>query len=175
MELRPDLFAALDKPEQFHLVYQPIFDLERLSVVGVEALLRWRHPTRGVLDPDVFIGLAEDKRHRPDRRMGDERSLSPGPPLADPVPAQLAAFVNLSARQLQDPGIAAHVQHALQDSGLDPAHLVLEITESATIRDPEAGIHRLHQVKALGVRLAMDDFGTGYSSRTYFQRRRLTR
>jgi len=168
IHLETDLAQALTA-DQFFLVYQPMVDLQSEQIVGVEALLRWRHPTSGVIGPDSFIPIAEDNGLIvPIGRWALAQAC-----------AQAAAWhqrghrlnmsVNLSARQLERPEFAAEVQGVLASSGLDPATLTLEITETALMRDPDVTASVLIDLKALGVRIAVDDFGTGYSSLAYLR------
>ncbi len=167
LELRADLQQAL-AGGQLELYYQPVVRLADGSVSGLEALLRWHHPTRGMVGPDVFIPLAEETGliveigrwvlHEGCRRAVEIQAASGTP---------LTMAVNLSVKQLQDAAIVADVRAALAESGLDPAKLTLEITESVMMTDPSGAVQRLHELKALGLRLAMDDFGTGYSSLSY--------
>jgi len=168
LELEMDLRSALENDELF-VLYQPIFDLEHESIAAVEALLRWRHPTRGVVAPDAFIPIAEDtglivpigrwvlieacEQAGRWHRLGNPLGMS----------------VNISGRQLERDDLGDHVQEALAMSGLPPSFLTLEITESTLMRDTEATIRRLRFLKDLGVRLAVDDFGTGYSSLAYLR------
>jgi diguanylate cyclase (GGDEF)-like protein/PAS domain S-box-containing protein len=168
------LRSALERDE-LRVFYQPIFALPEVRPAGVEALVRWQHPTRGLLPPSEFIEVAEDSglivplgawvlaescrqvvewnRERPD---DDALSLS----------------VNLSARQLGEPGLVETVRTTLLGAGIDPTQvdIWLEVTETLVLRDPEAAAARLTELRALGVRLAIDDFGTGYSSLSYLRR-----
>jgi diguanylate cyclase (GGDEF)-like protein len=168
IHLEMDLADALDAG-QFFLVYQPMLDLESERVVGVEALLRWRHPTSGVIPPDAFIPIAEDNGLIvPIGRWVLERAC-----------AQSAAWrrqgyplnisVNVSARQLERGEFVEEVRAALSDTALDPAALTLEITETALMRNPDDTACLLAELKALDVRIAVDDFGTGYSSLAYLR------
>jgi diguanylate cyclase (GGDEF)-like protein/PAS domain S-box-containing protein len=174
LELRTDLQRAL-ATEQLELHYQPVVRLSDGGVTGLEALLRWRHPERGLIAPDQFIPLAEEtglivpigrwvlrEGCRQARRI--LRELQP----ADGEAPTMA--INLSLKQLQHSDIVADVTEALEDSGLDPSMLVLEITESVLMADTDLAVERLMELKALGVRLALDDFGTGYSSLSYLSR-----
>ncbi len=155
--------------EQFFLLYQPMLDLENEQVVGVEALLRWRHPTGGVIAPDVFVPLAE----------GNGSIVPIGRWVLEEACSQAAAWrrkghllnisVNVSARQLERKEFIEEVCLALHDSGLDPATLTLEITETVLMRNPQETACLLTELKALGVRVAVDDFGTGYSSLAYLR------
>ncbi|MGZ4331968.1 MAG: putative bifunctional diguanylate cyclase/phosphodiesterase [Solirubrobacteraceae bacterium] len=168
LTLKMDLADALESDE-LYLVYQPTFDLRSERPTGFEALLRWRHPKRGVIGPDVFIPIAEETGlivpigrwvlHEACRQAARWRGEG----------HQLGISVNVSGRQLDNDGLIDDVRDALQDNGLDAAALTLEITETALMRDADASAHRLGALKALGVRLAIDDFGTGYSSLAYLR------
>ena len=168
IHLEMDLGDALGA-DQFFLVYQPMLDLESERVVGVEALLRWRHPTSGTIAPDVFIPIAED----------NGLIVPIGRWVLDQACAQGAAWrrqghglnisINVSARQLERAEFVEEVRLALGDSGLEPAALTLEITETVLMRKPDATAHLLAELKGLGVRIAVDDFGTGYSSLAYLR------
>jgi EAL domain-containing protein (putative c-di-GMP-specific phosphodiesterase class I) len=169
LELRADLQRAMTGG-QLELHYQPVVKLSDGSVSGVEALLRWRHPERGLVGPDQFIPLAEEMGlivpiGRWVLREGCRQASLLHRQLADQPP--LSMSINLSVKQLQHSDIVADVRDALEESGLDPSCLVLEITESVMIADTDLAVQRLDELKALGVRLAMDDFGTGYSSLSY--------
>jgi diguanylate cyclase (GGDEF)-like protein len=168
-DLEADLQRVLER-EQLVLHYQPIVALGNRAIVGVEALVRWRHPTRGLVWPEAFIPLAEETQLMGDlgrwilteacREVAGWRALRP-----------LRLSVNLSAAQLvSSETLAADVTAALAESGLSPGALVLEITETALMRDVTETISSLRALKALGVLLAVDDFGTGYSSLDYLRR-----
>jgi diguanylate cyclase (GGDEF)-like protein len=169
LELEGDLGAAL-REEQLFLHYQPIFDLSRHEAIGVEALVRWRHPARGVVEPDEFIPLSEESG----------LILSIGRWVLGEACRQAARwharghlisiFVNVSAQQLSREGFAGDVRRALESSGIDPSLLTLEITETTLMHDVSAAGERLKEIKALGVRVAIDDFGTGYASLSQLQR-----
>jgi len=169
LELEVDLRAALARDDELYLRYQPTFDLEALAITGVEALLRWQHPTRGALMPDEFLPLAQE--------TGQMREL--GRWVLDRATRRAAAWeragravsisVNLSRTELEDPELPGTVTAALARSGLSPHRLVLEIAEALLMRDPQANATRLAALKALGVRIAIDDFGTGYSTLTQLQ------
>jgi EAL domain-containing protein (putative c-di-GMP-specific phosphodiesterase class I) len=172
LELRTDLQRAM-ATEQLELYYQPVVRLEDGSISGVEALLRWHHPERGLVSPDQFIPLAEETGLivpigrwvlREGCRQG-RRLLAELPP---DRPVSLA--INLSLKQLQHSDIVADVRDALEDSGLPAESLTLEITESVLMADTDLAVQRLAELKALGVKLALDDFGTGYSSLSYLSR-----
>jgi diguanylate cyclase (GGDEF)-like protein/PAS domain S-box-containing protein len=173
LQLKTDLLEALAAGDQMELYYQPVVSLDTQAVVGVEALLRWHHPTRGLVPPLDFLPLAEDTgliipigRWVLQQACAQARRWQQ----AQPALAGLTMSVNLSGRQLEDPNLLDDVRGAVADSGLDPSTLVLEITETVLMREAEATIEVLHELKSLGVRLAIDDFGTGYSSLGYLQR-----
>lgn len=168
LELKSDLETAVAR-NQFFLLYQPIVNLENERMLGVEALLRWQHPTRGVIAPDAFIPVLEDTGLIVDvgrwvlseacgqaaawRRQGYATTVS----------------VNVSMRQLESDQLVDHVADALADHGLDPASLVIEVTESTLMKDAQATVGRLRRLKDIGVLIAIDDFGTGYSSLAYLR------
>jgi EAL domain-containing protein (putative c-di-GMP-specific phosphodiesterase class I) len=171
LELRADLQRALTAGE-FELFYQPVVRLNDNSVVGVEALLRWRHPERGLVTPDDFIPFAEESGLIvPIGRWVLREACRQAVVMQQAVPAgeqpPLSMSVNLSPKQLQHSDVVADVRDALAESGLDSEHLTLEITETVMMNDTELAIARLKELRELGVRLAMDDFGTGYSSLSY--------
>jgi len=167
LELELDLRAGLC--EQFVTVYQPMFDLASLKTTGAEALLRWNHPTRGLVQPDEFIPILEDtgmileagRWVLHEACMEGARWLRAGRPFI--------VSVNLSMRQLESDVLVDDVRDALAASGLDPSLLVLEVTETALMRDADAAVARLGRLKKLGLRIAVDDFGTGYSSLAYLK------
>lgn len=170
LELKADLQIALDHGE-FALVYQPVVDLRADTIAGVEALLRWRHPTRGMVSPAEFVPLAEETGQIV--QIGQwvlREACRYAAQLRRRTALPLHVAVNLSARQLQDPALLESIRSVLDDTGLDPAALILEITETVMMQDMETAIARLHELKALGVDLAIDDFGTGYSSLNYIRR-----
>ena len=183
--LELDLRNAL-RGNQMELVYQPLIDLRTRSVAGFEALLRWRHPTKGLLPPDRFIPLAEEigailpigewvlrracavAATWPDRLPGRLADRLPSQ-LPGQLPDQLKIAVNISPVQFRSRGLVGIVASALRDSGLAPDRLELEITETVLLHDTTATLATLHDLRALGVRIAMDDFGTGYSSLSYLR------
>ena len=168
LTLKAELDSALAAGE-FRLLYQPIVDLEQLRVRGVEALIRWDHPTKGILSPDKFIPVLED--------TGD--IVDVGRWVLGEACRQLAAWragghvltmsVNVSMRQLDSSDFVDDVRGALSAHGLPPSSLIIEITESVLMKDANATVARLHRLKDLGVLLAIDDFGTGYSSLAYLR------
>ncbi len=168
LTVQMDLADALEQGSLF-LLYQPTFDLQSERVIGVEALLRWRHPTRGVLAPSEFIPIAEATGIIvPIGRWVLQQACSQAAAW-HARGRHLGMSVNVSARQLDSDELIEDVRDALRESGLEPAMLTLEVTESALMRDPEATAKRLHMLKGLGVRIAIDDFGTGYSSLSYLR------
>ena len=172
LELRTDLQRAI-ATEQLELHYQPLVRLEDGSVFGVEALLRWRHPERGLIPPGQFIPLAEETGLIiPIGRWVLREGCRHARRLRDALPSESAPTmsINLSVKQLQHSDVIADVRDAIQEAGIDPSTLTLEITESVLMADTELAVMRLEELKALGVRLALDDFGTGYSSLSYLSR-----
>jgi diguanylate cyclase (GGDEF)-like protein len=169
IELEFDLRSALEG-DQFHLVYQPIYNLDDLTMVGVEALLRWDHPTRGIVGPDEFIPILEQTGQI--REVGRWVLGHACQQMADwhDRGSVLDISVNVSGRQLDDDAIVEHISGALAVSGLPATSLIIEVTETALMRNADATAKRLHSIKELGVRIAVDDFGTGYSSLAYLQR-----
>lgn len=169
-ELRSRTRSEIDQAlanQELLLHYQPIVDLVSGEHQGHEALVRWQHPQRGLLSSASFIDLAEESGQL--AAIGTW-VLATACAEAWHLPAGTCMSVNVSARQLQQPGFVASVGRTLQASGLRPGRLVLEITETATVADIDAAIGRLSQLKALGVQLALDDFGTGYSPLSYLRR-----
>ena len=169
VELERDLAQAIQR-DQLLLAYQPTFDLATNTINGVEALLRWEHPTRGLLMPDDFIPIAETTGLIvPIGRWVLEQACRQAAEWQRPARG-LNVSVNVSGRQLDtDAGFLVQVQEALATSGLDPGLLTLEITETVLMRDAEASAAQLRKLKALGLRIAIDDFGTGYSSLGYLR------
>jgi diguanylate cyclase (GGDEF)-like protein/PAS domain S-box-containing protein len=172
IEIESDLRAAT-KHEEFFLHYHPIVDLETGTVRGMETLVRWRHPLRGIVPPMDFIPVAEStgiiieigrwilRRACCQGRVWYEEFFKNKP---------FSMMVNLSPREFQDENLTETVANALVESGLPPHCLVLEITESVMMTNTEAMIDKLRALKHLGVRIAIDDFGTGYSSLSYIER-----
>jgi EAL domain-containing protein (putative c-di-GMP-specific phosphodiesterase class I) len=151
----------------FELHYQPLVSLRNGEVTGCEALLRWRHPERGMISPVEFIPVAEDTGLI--NELGDW-VLRSACAEAAAWPDHVRIAVNVSPVQLKSPTLALRVTGALAASSLDPTRLELEITEAVLIRDDEAALAILHQLREIGVRIALDDFGTGYSSLSYLKR-----
>ncbi len=171
LDTESDLHRALDADE-FVVHYQPLVRIDSAQIVGFEALVRWEHPTRGLVAPGEFIPVAEATglivpigdwvlRTACDQAAAWRRET--------PEHAPLVVSVNLSARQLAEPGLVGTVASAIADSGIDPTMLELEITESTLMRDPTLATTILHALRALGVRLSIDDFGIGHSSLGYLK------
>jgi diguanylate cyclase (GGDEF)-like protein/PAS domain S-box-containing protein len=166
LETESALRRALERGE-LRLHYQPEVDLASGAIAGFEALIRWEHPTRGLLAPSQFIPLAEETG----LIVGiGEWVLHEACRTAVAWPQPLTLSVNLSARQLAQPDLVASVRRALSETGIDPANLCLEITESAVMAAGAATTAQLRALKSLGVRLAIDDFGTGFSSLVHLRR-----
>jgi EAL domain-containing protein (putative c-di-GMP-specific phosphodiesterase class I) len=170
LELEHALRQALARG-QLEIHYQPLVELDRDLVYGVEALLRWRHPTRGLLPPSEFLPLAETTGlilpmghwvlAAACRQVRAWEGVGAG---------ALAVAVNLSARQFQDRHLPHQVWHVLARSGLPPSRLQIEITETSAMQNASAAAETLRELKDLGVKVAIDDFGTGYSSLAYLKR-----
>ena len=170
MEMENDLRYAVVRNE-LRLHYQPIVELDTGRIVGVEALLRWEHPTRGLVQPLDFIHVAEESGLIvPVGRWVLTEACRQVARWQRETGRSLRLAVNISARQLQAPKLAEHVATTLRTTGIDPHNLVLEITESTLVDDAERTIAKLHLLREIGVRLAIDDFGTGYSSLSYLRR-----
>jgi EAL domain-containing protein (putative c-di-GMP-specific phosphodiesterase class I) len=163
MAMRSDLERGLSRGE-FVLHYQPIVSIDTSAVVGAEALVRWQHPERGLVPPMEFIPLAEktglivgighwvvEEACREAAGWDVDGSTGVAPYVS----------VNVSSAQLQQAGFVLEVEDVLDTSGLEPARLVLEVTESALIEDSEGNVLKLAQLRYIGIRLAIDDFGTG--------------
>jgi len=169
LEVKADLRRAVEKDE-FVLHYQPIVSLNGGALLGMEALVRWNHPERGLLPPLDFISVAEQSGLiTPLGRWVLREACRQATkwPLSNP---SISLSVNVSTTQFQQPGLVEDVANALWDSGLDPSLLTLEITESVLVHDTDAVIEKLHRLKDFGVKVAIDDFGTGYSSLGYLKR-----
>jgi len=170
LELERDLRRALDE-QQFELYYQPQVRTRDASVCGVEALIRWHHPTRGLVSPALFIPLAEETGLiLPLGRWVIEQACRQRALWRQQGLEHLRVAVNLSAHQLREPALVAQVQAAMQANQLCGEDLELEVTESVAMSDPQAAIEQLQALRALGLSLAIDDFGTGYSSLAYLKR-----
>jgi diguanylate cyclase (GGDEF)-like protein/PAS domain S-box-containing protein len=163
--MEQDLRKALPAGE-FELHYQPVVNLASKEISGFEALIRWNHPAKGLISPATFIPLAEEIGFIVP--MG-EWVIRQACATAAQWPDNLHVAVNISAIQFRSPGLMQVIVSALAASGLAPTRLEIEITESVLLHNKEATLAVLHQLRALGIRIAMDDFGTGYSSLTYLQ------
>jgi diguanylate cyclase (GGDEF)-like protein/PAS domain S-box-containing protein len=170
LELGNQLRRAIDQ-HQFVLHYQPQVDLITGRAVGVEALIRWRHPDRGLIPPGDFIAVAEESHlmARISAWVLQESCRQAAAWIRAGLP-DIRMGVNISARHFERDDIVQRAANALQQSGLPPHLLDLEITESVLMRDPEGSAVRIEQLRAMGVRVSIDDFGTGYSSLAYLQR-----
>jgi predicted signal transduction protein with EAL and GGDEF domain len=171
-EIQADLRHAVDRAE-FRVHYQPIVDFATGAIQGVEALIRWMHPSRGLLPPGDFIAAAEETGLIVPMGMWvlDEACRQAAAWRAEyPHAATLWVSVNLSTRQLLEPDLVTRVEEILSGSGLDPAALILEITEGSLLQGVEETIEKLEDLKGLGIRLAIDDFGTGTSSLGHLRR-----
>jgi EAL domain-containing protein (putative c-di-GMP-specific phosphodiesterase class I) len=163
--LELDLRKAIVE-NQFALYFQPLVNLKTESISGFEALLRWHHPSRGLIQPSEFIPLAEE--------IGlivqiGEWVVNEACRQAQSWPETLKVAVNISPIQFRNRDLVRTVARALRGSGIDPGRVEIEITESVMIHDFDAALSMLHQLKALGVSISMDDFGTGYSSLSYLR------
>jgi len=172
MDLEMDLRSAISRHE-FRLHYQPILRLDTGKITEVEALIRWQHEKRGLLQPDEFIGLTEETglivpigQWVLSEACKQARLWQVEYPTTPP----LVMSVNLSAKQFQNPKLVEEITQALDESGLAASCLKLEITESTVMQDAPVTLTKLNELKELGVRLAIDDFGTGYSSLGYLKR-----
>jgi EAL domain-containing protein (putative c-di-GMP-specific phosphodiesterase class I) len=172
LRLEEDISRALERGE-FFLEYQPVVDLSRRELLGVEALVRWNHPEQGLVMPGAFIEAAEESGQivelgrwvlaeacRAVKAWRDGMVAGEG----------LRVAVNISGRHLQHADLVEDVRNALESSGLEPENLVIELTESTIMHNTEVNLERFRQLKALGIRLAIDDFGMGYSSLSYLHR-----
>jgi EAL domain-containing protein (putative c-di-GMP-specific phosphodiesterase class I) len=171
LNLERELRRALDRGE-LRLFYQPIISMASGEVVALEALIRWQHPTRGLLAPSEFLWRAEETglidpigRWALEEACGQARRWTSSRPAGS-----IQVSVNLSARQLLHPSLGEEVGHILERTGLHPDALILEISEEAVMRDLLGNVAMLHELKALGVLLALDDFGTGSTALSHLGR-----
>jgi diguanylate cyclase (GGDEF)-like protein/PAS domain S-box-containing protein len=171
LQIENDLRRAIDRAE-FELYYQPIVGIENCAVRGFEALIRWRHPERGLVSPADFIPVAEETGMIvPIGRWVLQEACRQAAVWQTTFPDQpMYMSVNISGRQFSQPDLIDQVTSALRQSKLKPANLILEITESVVMQNPEVTITMLRRLKDLGIQLNIDDFGTGYSSLSYLQR-----
>lgn len=164
LQLETDLRRGVERGELV-VHYQPVIELASGRVVECEALVRWDHPEQGLIPPMEFIPLAEEiGLILPAGRWVLNEACRQTRAWQEDLGLPLRVAVNLSARQFEDPGLIASVAAALESTELSPASLVLEITETAVIRDPKHAATTMQDLRSLGIRLAIDDFGTGYSS-----------
>jgi diguanylate cyclase (GGDEF)-like protein len=168
MELDMDLRDALKRGE-FFLAYQPTFALSDMTPTGVEALIRWKHPTRGIVQPDAFIPLLEETGLITEVGRWVLREACRQGAAWREAGYEITMAVNVSGRQLDTDELVSDIEGALADSGLQPTALTIEITETTLMRNIEETARRLTEIKRLGVRIAIDDFGTGYSSLAHLQ------
>jgi EAL domain-containing protein (putative c-di-GMP-specific phosphodiesterase class I) len=164
-ELETELLQAI-RTREIDVAFQPVIDLPTGEVMGLEALARWTSPTRGVVEPELFVRLVESIGvvHALDGivlRLAAEAMAQ--------VPASVLLGVNVSARQFDQPGVVQHILATLADAGMSPDRLVVEVTETGAMRDPSQTAGVLERLRAEGIRVAIDDFGTGYSSLSYLQ------
>ena len=160
--------------EQFSLRYQPLVDLKTRRIVGMEALVRWQHPQRGLVSPMEFIPMAEATgtivplgRWIMRQAIGAIVDLQA---VQSPGERPVSVTINLSARQFQEPNLVEEIESLVRDAGVEPWTVVLELTETMLMDDIDGAIETMERLKKLGVRLALDDFGTGYSSLSYLRR-----
>src|SRR6185295_16203511 len=168
--LESNLRPGLERSE-FIVQYQPQVDIRGFHLVGMEALVRWQHPSLGLLYPNEFIPLAEDNGLI--IALGDwvmRTACAQSMSWQDAGLTPLRLSVNFSARQFQQPTFITDVAQILKDTNLDPRWLELELTESSIMKEPEEAIEKLHELKLMGIHVAIDDFGTGYSSLNYLKR-----
>ena len=171
-QLEIEMRQALER-EEFLLHYQPIIDLETHKIIGFESLVRWQHPTRGMIPPFEFIGAAEENNlilplgkwvlHESCRQMRKWHE-------ANPAAAHLSISVNLSSKQFLQPNLAERIAETLENTNLNPSCLKLEITESHIMDSTEKTVQAMSKLRSIGVELSLDDFGTGYSSLSYLHR-----
>jgi len=168
--IETDLHHALERDE-LRLHYQPKVDLQSMSVIGMEALVRWHHPTRGMIPPSEFIMVAEEcGLIVPIGNWVLETACAQTRAWLDQGLSNLQVAVNISACQFRSDLFEKQVARALERTGLAPRHLELELTESTAVDDADRSIRTMHALREMGVALAIDDFGTGYSSLSYVQR-----
>lgn len=168
--LESNLRGALER-EEFVVHYQPQVTIPDFHLVGMEALVRWHHPSLGMLPPSEFVPLAEDSGLI--IALGDwvmRKACAQNMEWQDKGLAPMRLSVNFSARQFQQPSFIATVAEILKETNLDPRWLELELTESSIMKEPEQAIEKLHELKLMGISVAIDDFGTGYSSLNYLKR-----
>jgi EAL domain-containing protein (putative c-di-GMP-specific phosphodiesterase class I) len=168
LTMQMELRDAIDRDELF-MLYQPAYDLRTETIVAAEALIRWQHPTRGVVSPAQFIPLAEETGLIVQVGRWALRAACKQAVAWHRSGLSLRIAVNVSAAQLDDPYFVRDAADVLRETGIDPKLLTLEITETALMRNPDEAAERLRDLKALGLMIAIDDFGTGYSSLAYLR------
>ncbi|MBX2880672.1 MAG: EAL domain-containing protein [Granulosicoccus sp.] len=168
LSIENDMVSAL-KNDQFSLFFQPKIACRNLSVCGVEALIRWHHPSKGIVPPDKFIGIAEESGQIIDLGNWVLIAAMRQQKIWQRQGIQIPVSVNISARQFHDNDLLSNVSDALELTDCDPHMLELEITESMLVGEPDNVHSTLLQLSSMGVRLALDDFGTGYSNLAYLQ------
>lgn len=176
VQIERELRRAVEAP-QFELHYQPIIAMADNTIAGYEALMRWNDPQKGQVSPGNFIGLAEETgmivemgRWALQKALADHAAMVPVWQRCWPGQPTPFVSINVSSGQLIEPGEIARLSAIIQDSGVSPDQIKLEVTESLMIHDPEAAVDALNELKGLGVSIAIDDFGTGYSSLSYLHR-----
>ena len=163
------LHNALEKQE-FELLYQPKMNLKTGAIVGAEALIRWRHPDRGLIEPAQFVAIAEDcGLIRPIGRWVVREACRQARAWQDAGLRPIPVSVNVSAAEFRDKGFLNNITDVLKETGLDPRYLEIELTESVLMAHAAASTAMLHSLKTLGIQLAIDDFGTGWSSLSYLR------
>ena len=168
--LESNIRPGLERSE-FFVQYQPQVDIRGFQVVGMEALVRWQHPSLGLLYPSEFVSIAEETGLI--ISLGDfvmRTACAQNKNWQDKGLQEMRMSVNFSARQFQQSTFIADVSHILKETNLDPRWLELELTESSIMKDPDEAIEKLHELKLMGINVAIDDFGTGYSSLNYLKR-----
>jgi diguanylate cyclase (GGDEF)-like protein/PAS domain S-box-containing protein len=168
--LESNIRPGLERSE-FFVQYQPQVDVRGFQLVGMEALVRWQHPSLGLLNPGDFVSLAEESGLI--IALGDfvmRAACAQNKTWQDKGLKEMRVAVNFSARQFQQATFITDVAHILKETNLDPRWLELELTESSIMKDPEEAIEKLHELKLMGINVAIDDFGTGYSSLNYLKR-----
>ncbi len=167
INMKSALQKAIDG-NQFRICYQPLFDVSSGNITSLEALIRWHHPILGVIQPNQFIPIAEQTDLvKPIGAWVIRSACLHNMALQKAGRRAMPVAVNLSARQLLDKNLTAIIGSALTNSGLNPAYLILEITETAAIQHLAQAVRTLRHLKKFGVKIALDDFGTGYSSLSY--------
>jgi EAL domain-containing protein (putative c-di-GMP-specific phosphodiesterase class I) len=170
MDFASQVETALDN-QQFFMMYQPQVDFKTGKLKGVEALVRWRHPEKGIISPEKFIRVAElTGLIVPLGKWIMQTACAQAAQWKDhPVLGKIEVSVNVSALQLKSGTLVEEIMQILQDTGLAPERLVIELTESSFVQDDGENARLMHQLKEAGIKLAIDDFGTGYSCLSYLR------